>query len=133
MSVISAAIAKLSLSIQVLKRFIYSNPRVGIFAQKKQIYSIRRVRKKSLEFTIYNFNKFAYIFYRAMHVVLSSVMLLRVSPSVCLSVRLSVALVTSSRIGWDNSKIITRIISLRVFAPDSPNIVQQEHPKIRVE
>jgi len=64
-------------------------------------------------------------FYRAMHVVLARYCYRKSS------VRLSVTLMYPGHIGWTSSKLITRIISLRVFAPRRHNIgnlVQGEHP-----
>ena len=53
--------------------------------------------------------------------------------SVCLSDRLSATLVDCDHIGWNSSKIISRIVSLGCSLSVEPNIrglLQWEHPEI---
>ena len=53
--------------------------------------------------------------------------------SVCLSVRPSVTLVDCDHIGWNSSKIISRLVSLGCSLSADPNIrglLQWEHPEI---
>jgi len=53
--------------------------------------------------------------------------------SVCLSVRPSVTLVDGDHIGWNSSKIISRLVSLGCSLSADPNIgglLQWEHPEI---
>jgi len=75
-------------------------------------------------------------FYRAM-LAQSAVMRLHVvCLSVCLSVRLSVTIRYRVQIGWNSSKIISRPNILRPLlwlTPNMGDLVQREHPKIRVE
>jgi len=52
---------------------------------------------------------------------------------VCLSVRPSVTLVDCDHIGWNSSKIISRLVSLECSLSADPNIrglLQWEHPEI---
>jgi len=57
---------------------------------------------------------------------------LSVRPSVCLSVCPSVTLRYCDHIGWNSSKIISRLISLEFLLsadPDMMGLLQGEHPK----
>ena len=73
-----------------------------------------------------------FIFYRAIHFSAKRGYEIAYCPSVCPSICLCVTFRYRDDIGWNSSKIISRLNSLRPLLPADPNmgdLVQREHPQ----